>query len=77
MPDITSRPYRPDMKQACECCVFGTGEHAKWCCYSVEALPKLYMPAQVAAIARRVESDLLATCTLIALDGDGSQRRPA
>ena len=31
MGDITSRPYRPNPDVTCERCVFGSGEHAKWC----------------------------------------------
>ncbi len=31
MPDLTSRPYRPDDKQCCEACVFGGELHEEWC----------------------------------------------
>lgn len=26
-----SRPYKPDPAVCCEACVFGRGEHARWC----------------------------------------------
>ncbi len=31
MPDITSRPYRPNPEMACERCCFGRGPHATFC----------------------------------------------
>jgi hypothetical protein len=31
MPDIQSRPYKPNPDVCCERCVFTTGEHAPWC----------------------------------------------
>lgn len=31
MPDLCSRPYKPDPKMACEACVWGRGDHAEWC----------------------------------------------
>lgn len=36
MADIQSRPYNP--AQCCELCVFGRGEHAKWCVAKDRAL---------------------------------------
>lgn len=32
MSNLISRPYHPNM--CCERCVFGTGEHADWCCFT-------------------------------------------
>jgi hypothetical protein len=26
-----SNPYHPDPEKCCEACVFGSGEHARWC----------------------------------------------
>lgn len=31
MPDLTSRPYRPNAQWACPRCVFGRGQHADFC----------------------------------------------
>lgn len=32
MPDIVSRPFKPDPKRACPACCFGAREqHAEWC----------------------------------------------
>jgi hypothetical protein len=33
-----SNPYKPNPKYACECCIFGTGEHADWCKSRLSAL---------------------------------------
>jgi len=31
MPELTSRPYRPNPAKCCERCVFGNPWHATWC----------------------------------------------
>jgi hypothetical protein len=37
--EIVSRVYQPDPAKCCERCVFGTGEHAKWCPVGVLEFP--------------------------------------
>ncbi len=54
MPDIASRPYRPNSEMCCECCVFGTGVHAEWC-DSVARLSETDLPLTEAQLDKWAE----------------------
>lgn len=46
MADLISRPYRPDPTQCCDLCVWGTGEHERWCprkLWTPEEFTRLYL----------------------------------
>lgn len=52
MPDLTSRPYKPDPEKCCERCAFGRGNHAIWCAET-----------QLNDKIRQSEADHKAVCT--------------
>jgi hypothetical protein len=45
---IHSLPYRVNPEKACECCVFGTGQHEVWCA------DRVLTPQEVEKIAARI-----------------------
>jgi len=57
-----SNPYQPNPDQCCEACVFGTGEHAKWCASHPVLTPQKLTQALQDFTAMKTVSDTGTWC---------------